>query len=104
MVNYAERLYELRTEKGLSQKEAANDLGVSQALLSHYEKGIRELVIIAQDTTSYGIDIYGKPMLYKLIQELSKLDFILSIIAFKFSLVSLIKLSIITTFLFYKKL
>ena len=42
MVNYAERLYELRTEKGLSQKEAANDLGVSQALLSHYEKGIRE--------------------------------------------------------------
>ncbi len=42
MVNYAERLYELRTEKGLSQKDAANDLGVSQALLSHYEKGIRE--------------------------------------------------------------
>ena len=42
MVNYAERLYELRTEKGLSQKDAAKDLGVSQALLSHYEKGIRE--------------------------------------------------------------
>lgn len=38
------------------------------------EKGIRELVVIAQDTTSYGIDIYGKPMLYKLIQELSKLE------------------------------
>ena len=38
------------------------------------EKGIRELVIIAQDTTSYGMDIYGKPMLYKLIQELSKLE------------------------------
>ncbi len=42
MVNYAERLYELRTEKGLSQKNAAEALGVSQALLSHYEKGIRE--------------------------------------------------------------
>lgn len=38
------------------------------------DKGVRELVIIAQDTTSYGIDIYGKPMLYKLIQELSKLE------------------------------
>ena len=37
-------------------------------------KGIRELVIIAQDTTSYGMDLYGKPMLYKLLKELSKLD------------------------------
>ncbi|MGN0497543.1 MAG: helix-turn-helix domain-containing protein [Acutalibacteraceae bacterium] len=32
----------LRKEKGLSQKQVAADLGVSQALLSHYEKGIRE--------------------------------------------------------------
>lgn len=32
----------LRKEKGLSQKIVASDLGVSQALLSHYEKGIRE--------------------------------------------------------------
>lgn len=35
-------LTELRKEKGVSQKEAAAALGVSQALLSHYEKGIRE--------------------------------------------------------------
>lgn len=35
-------LCELRKERGLSQKEAAAMLGVSQALLSHYEKGIRE--------------------------------------------------------------
>lgn len=32
----------LRKEKGLTQKQAAEDLGISQALLSHYEKGIRE--------------------------------------------------------------
>lgn len=32
----------LRKERGLSQKQAAQDLGISQALLSHYEKGIRE--------------------------------------------------------------
>lgn len=38
------------------------------------EKGIRELVVIAQDTTSYGLDLYGKPMLYKLIRELSTLE------------------------------
>ena len=32
----------LRKERGLSQKQVAQDLGISQALLSHYEKGIRE--------------------------------------------------------------
>lgn len=32
----------LRKEKGISQKQAAADLGVAQALLSHYEKGKRE--------------------------------------------------------------
>lgn len=32
----------LRKEKGISQKHAASELGISQALLSHYEKGIRE--------------------------------------------------------------
>ena len=32
----------LRKEKGLSQKSAAQQLGISQALLSHYEKGVRE--------------------------------------------------------------
>ncbi len=32
----------LRKERGISQKQAAADLGISQSLLSHYEKGIRE--------------------------------------------------------------
>lgn len=32
----------LRKERGITQKKAAMELGVSQALLSHYEKGIRE--------------------------------------------------------------
>ena len=31
-----------RKERQISQKQAAADLGISQALLSHYEKGIRE--------------------------------------------------------------
>lgn len=38
----SERLVYLRKERGLSQKQAAMDLGISQALLSHYERGIRE--------------------------------------------------------------
>ncbi len=32
----------LRKERGISQKQAATELKISQALLSHYEKGIRE--------------------------------------------------------------
>ena len=32
----------LRKEKNISQKQAAAELGISQALLSHYENGIRE--------------------------------------------------------------
>jgi len=32
----------LRQEKGVSQRAAAKELGISQALLSHYENGIRE--------------------------------------------------------------
>ena len=32
----------LRKERNISQKQAAEDLGVAQALLSHYEKGKRE--------------------------------------------------------------
>ena len=38
------------------------------------DDGIKELIVIAQDTTKYGIDIYGKPELAKLLHELSKID------------------------------
>lgn len=39
---FPEILSKLRRERGISQKKTAADLGISQALLSHYEKGIRE--------------------------------------------------------------
>lgn len=39
---FSARLSALRQERGLTQKEAAAALGISAALLSHYEKGIRE--------------------------------------------------------------
>lgn len=37
-------------------------------------KGIKELVLIAQDTTKYGEDLYGKLALLDLLQELNKMD------------------------------
>ena len=39
---FSDRLTLQRKQKGVSQKQAAADLGISQALLSHYENGIRE--------------------------------------------------------------
>ncbi len=39
---FAKRMTELRRKKGITQKQAAASLGISQALLSHYEKGVRE--------------------------------------------------------------
>lgn len=39
---FASILSQLRKERNISQKKAAGDLHISQALLSHYEKGIRE--------------------------------------------------------------
>ena len=36
--------------------------------------GYKELILIAQDTTKYGTDIYGKPMLVELMKEISKID------------------------------
>ena len=38
------------------------------------KEGYKELIIIAQDTTKYGTDIYGKPKLAELLHEISKID------------------------------
>ncbi len=42
VTDFSRTLSLLRQEKGLSQRKAAAALGISQALLSHYENGIRE--------------------------------------------------------------
>ena len=36
--------------------------------------GVKELIVVAQDTTAYGTDIYGKPMLAELLRELCKVS------------------------------
>ena len=38
------------------------------------QKGYKELIIIAQDTSKYGVDIYGKPMLAELLHKISEID------------------------------
>ena len=38
------------------------------------KKGVTEIILIAQDTTGYGIDLYKKPMLSELLKELNKID------------------------------
>lgn len=38
------------------------------------DRGVKELIIIAQDTTRYGEDIYGYPAVHELLQEIAKID------------------------------
>lgn len=47
----------LRHERGLSQRQAASDLKISQALLSHYENGAREpgLRFVCRACDYYGV-------------------------------------------------
>ena len=39
------------------------------------DAGVKELIVIAQDTTKYGVDLYGERRLPALLQELCKMDF-----------------------------
>lgn len=38
------------------------------------QKGITEIIIIAQDTTKYGVDIYGKSCLAEILREITKIE------------------------------
>ena len=58
--------------RGKHKSVPVDDL-VSQAKVLA-EKGIKELILIAQDSTYYGIDLYGKRTLSKLLKELVKVD------------------------------
>ena len=37
-------------------------------------QGVKELILVAQETTLYGIDLYGEKSLYRLLDELNKID------------------------------
>ena len=38
------------------------------------QNGVKELIVVAQDTTAYGTDIYGEPKLPELLSELCKVE------------------------------
>jgi len=54
---FSQIMSELRRERGLSQRSAAADLHISQALLSHYENGAREpgLSFVCRACRYYGV-------------------------------------------------
>ena len=54
---FCHNLAQLRREKGVSQRKAASDLHISQALLSHYENGAREpgLAFVCRACDYYGV-------------------------------------------------
>ena len=55
---------------GFRSREPENVIEEAKQLA---EKGVRELNVIAQDTTRYGEDLFGKPYLAKLLKELCKI-------------------------------
>ena len=38
------------------------------------DQGVKEINIVSQDTSFYGIDLYGKPMLWELINQIEKIE------------------------------
>ena len=54
---FSEAMSALRHERGLSQRKAAAELRISQALLSHYENGAREpgLDFVVRACDYYGV-------------------------------------------------
>ena len=58
--------------RGLFVSRPMEDVLEEAKLLAN--KGITEIIVIAQDTTKYGVDLYGKSMLASLLQEISKIE------------------------------
>ena len=59
--------------RGRYRSEKLSDLLAEAKKLS--DDGVKELILVAQDVTRYGIDFDGKPHLIELVRELEKLDF-----------------------------
>ena len=59
--------------RGAYRSEKTEDLIKEAASLA--ADGVKELILVAQDVTRYGVDFDGKPHLTELVRELEKLDF-----------------------------
>lgn len=58
--------------RGKYRSRKIEDIVKEAKELSH--KGVKELIVIAQDTTKYGLDLYGEKRLGKLLTELDRID------------------------------
>lgn len=47
---------------------------ILEEVIALTKQGISEIIIIAQDTSKYGIDLYGKKMLHQLLKEISEIE------------------------------
>ncbi|MDE5600968.1 MAG: 30S ribosomal protein S12 methylthiotransferase RimO [Clostridia bacterium] len=59
--------------RGKYRSEKLEDLLKEAKALS--DDGVKELILVAQDVTCYGVDFDGKPHLTELVREIEKLDF-----------------------------
>jgi ribosomal protein S12 methylthiotransferase len=58
--------------RGKARSRPIEDILREAEVLAH--RGVRELILVAQDTTAYGRDLPGKPTLALLLRELAALD------------------------------
>jgi len=58
--------------RGRYRSRTLESLLAEAAILA--DKGVKEIILVAQDTALYGIDIYGESRLHTLLQELSKIE------------------------------
>lgn len=54
-----------------NSRKMENIISEAKALV---KRGVTEIILVAQDTTGYGIDLYKKPMLAELLKELNKIE------------------------------
>lgn len=57
--------------RGNLQSRTMEDIEAEVRML--LKEGVREIILVAQDTTRYGMDLYGKPMLCELLERLAVL-------------------------------
>lgn len=58
--------------RGRLRSRAQEDIIAEAKVL--VSRGVKELIVVAQDTTAYGIDLYGEPRLAELLEELCRID------------------------------
>lgn len=58
--------------RGRLRSRAQEDIIAEAKVLA--SRGVKELIVVAQDTTAYGIDLYGEPRLAELLEELCRID------------------------------